>query len=68
MLQQVQNVVYLNGELTLTFPGPHRQSTGDIVTVSIPGKRESKDAEVAVTVIDSKQLKVKWIIRLAKLM
>ena len=60
VLQQVQNVVYLNGELTLTFPGPHRQSTGDIVTVSIPGKRKSKDEEVAVTVIDSKQLKVKY--------
>jgi hypothetical protein len=60
VLQQVQNVVYNAGELTLTFPGPHRQVTGNIVKVIIPGKSKSKDAEVPLTVINAYQLKVRY--------
>jgi hypothetical protein len=60
VLQQVQRITHNLGELTLTFPGPHRQTTGDSVTVNIPNKGKSKDEEVSVTVINSLQLKVRY--------
>ena len=60
VLQHIQNVVYNAGELSLTFPGPHRLSNGDKVKVVIPGKAKSNTESVPVVIISPLQLKVRY--------
>ena len=60
VLQHIQNVVYNAGELSLTFPGPHRLSNGNKVKVVIPGKAKSNTVSVPVVIISPLQLKVRY--------
>ena len=50
--------LYLNGELTLRFAAPHRMTTGDIVTVSIPGQTQLNGVETSVSVLADDLLRV----------